>query len=145
MYNMGIQSSGSYFLCVTKLPNVSLQATKMQSMSNTSSVRKAETHVARMIFVMVIAFFIAWGPYAIFSLLTAFSDVQLSIESTIAPSLFAKSSVCYNPVIYFFLNSQVSAFRYVLSFFLFFRCKNMFGPCQTHFPNNEEIIFPTRC
>ncbi|XKL62721.1 hypothetical protein PGB90_002554 [Kerria lacca] len=73
---------------------------------NVRKVKKAETHVATMVFIMVLAFFVTWGPYAVFTLIITFSDIKLSNTFAIAPSLFAKSSVCYNPIIYFFLNSQ---------------------------------------
>ncbi|XP_065212037.1 parapinopsin-like isoform X2 [Planococcus citri] len=82
------------------------QVNKMKLAQNTGVVKKAETHVARMILIMVIAFFIAWGPYAVFSLLIAFTDIEITPLYSMAPSLFAKSSVCYNPIIYFFLNHQ---------------------------------------
>lgn len=82
--------------------------------TSNKGVQKAEKRVSLMIFTMVIAFFVAWGPYAVFSLIVAFTDIKLTAPFLIAPSLFAKSSVCYNPIIYFLLNSQVSAnFLYI--------------------------------
>ncbi len=76
--------------------------------SNANTAGRKEAHVAIMVVVMVAAFFIAWGPYAVFSLIIAFSDIQLSQALQIMPCLFAKSSVCYNPIIYFYFNKQVS-------------------------------------
>lgn len=90
------------------------QANRSMTLVNNTqfTVRKAETHVATMIFIMVLGFGVAWGPYAICSLLISFTKIHLGKTTAIVPSLFAKSSVCYNPIIYFFLNSQVRHFLY---------------------------------
>ena len=48
-------------------------------------------------------FIVAWTPYAIFSFITSFFGVEISLELTTLPSMFAKSSTMYNPIIYFFL------------------------------------------
>ena len=88
-------------------------------------VNKIESRVTSMIFVMIIgkfdkeyklfhetslitfphshekAFLIAWTPYSIFALSEQFGDPEL-ITPTLAvlPALIAKSSICYNPLIY---------------------------------------------
>lgn len=90
-------------------------------------VNKIENRVTSMIFVMIIgelekecgkklfhqteliifphshgkAFLIAWTPYSIFALSEQFGDPEL-ITPTLAvlPALIAKSSICYNPLIY---------------------------------------------
>lgn len=72
-------------------------------------VTKAESRVAMMIAVMIFAFFVAWTPYAVLALLIQFTDIYISPALAIVPALVAKSSICYNPVIYVGLNTQVSA------------------------------------
>ena len=54
--------------------------------------------------VMTVAFLVAWTPYAVVSLISMVGrpDVISDITATI-PAYFAKSSGCYNPIVYFFL------------------------------------------
>ena len=65
---------------------------------------QAERKTARMAFIMAICFVFAWTPYAVVSfntIVTAPRDIS-PLVATI-PSLFAKTSVCFNPIIYFLL------------------------------------------
>jgi len=62
-----------------------------------------------MIGVMIGAFLLAWTPYASFALIVAFGDPSsITPGMAVIPSLLAKSSICYNPIIYVALNTQVS-------------------------------------
>lgn len=62
-----------------------------------------------MVLIMVLAFLFAWTPYAIISLIAQFSDVSLiSPGMSVIPALIAKSSICYNPIIYVGMNTQVT-------------------------------------
>nr|BAQ54830.1 opsin, pteropsin type [Asiagomphus melaenops] len=68
---------------------------------------KAESRVTLMVFVMIVAFLVAWTPYSVLALLVAFGDASLiSPGVAVVPALMAKSSICYNPVIYVGLNTQ---------------------------------------
>uniref|UniRef100_A0AAR2KZ21 G-protein coupled receptors family 1 profile domain-containing protein n=1 Tax=Pygocentrus nattereri TaxID=42514 RepID=A0AAR2KZ21_PYGNA len=70
---------------------------------------EAEMQVARMVVVMVLAFLLTWLPYASFALAVIF-DSNLYINPLIAtvPMYLAKSSTVFNPIIYIFMNRQVS-------------------------------------
>lgn len=75
-----------------------------------------------MVAVMILAFLIAWMPYSVLALLIAFGGVRISPAVSIIPALCAKSSICWNPIIYIGLNTQVllcymiySIFHYVIS------------------------------
>ncbi|CRK91553.1 CLUMA_CG005210, isoform A [Clunio marinus] len=73
-------------------------------------VNKVESKVTNMIFVMILAFFIAWTPYSIFALSEQFGDPDLITPAfAVLPALIAKSSICYNPLIYVGMNSQFRA------------------------------------
>ncbi|CRK94999.1 CLUMA_CG008485, isoform A [Clunio marinus] len=73
-------------------------------------VNKVERRVTTMIFVMIIAFLLAWTPYSIFALSEQFGDPELITPSlAVLPALIAKSSICYNPLIYVGMNSQFRA------------------------------------
>ncbi|KAJ3662448.1 hypothetical protein Zmor_006798 [Zophobas morio] len=70
-------------------------------------VTKAERKVSYMILLMIIAFLTAWSPYAIFALIIQFGNSSgITPGIAVIPSLLAKSSICYNPLIYIGLNVQ---------------------------------------
>ncbi|XP_023231417.1 medium-wave-sensitive opsin 1-like [Centruroides sculpturatus] len=70
---------------------------------------KAEQRVTMMAAAMVVCTLTAWTPYAVVSLMvtTGYSHLIGPIAS-VAPAIFAKTSVIYNPIVYFFLNTQVN-------------------------------------
>nr|CAD7197006.1 unnamed protein product [Timema douglasi] len=71
-------------------------------------VTKAESKVAFMVGAMIVSFLVAWTPYAILALLIAFGDPKIVTPGmAVVPALIAKSSICYNPLIYVGLNTQV--------------------------------------
>ncbi|VVC32480.1 G protein-coupled receptor, rhodopsin-like,GPCR, rhodopsin-like, 7TM [Cinara cedri] len=67
---------------------------------------KAECRVAIMVAMMILAFLTAWMPYSVMALLIAFGGVRISPAVSIIPALCAKSSICWNPIIYIGLNTQ---------------------------------------
>jgi len=69
---------------------------------------KAECRVAIMVAVMILAFLTAWMPYSVLALMIAFGGVHISPVVSIIPALCAKSSICWNPIIYIGLNTQVN-------------------------------------
>lgn len=69
-------------------------------------MNKAESKVTMMVAVMIILFMVAWTPYSIFALMEQFGPgVKPSLA--VLPALLAKSSICYNPIIYVGMNTQV--------------------------------------
>ncbi|KAH1165736.1 hypothetical protein KIL84_023295 [Mauremys mutica] len=69
--------------------------------------RTREQRVLIMVIVMVICFLLCWLPYGIMALIATFGKPGLITPSaSIIPSVLAKSSTVYNPVIYIFLNKQ---------------------------------------
>lgn len=78
-------------------------------MAESGSTAKAEVQVARMVVVMVMAFLLTWLPYAAFAL-TVIIDSNIYINPVIAtiPMYLTKSSTVFNPLIYIFMNRQVS-------------------------------------
>ncbi|XP_060623915.1 vertebrate ancient opsin-like [Anolis sagrei] len=66
-----------------------------------------EQRVLIMVVVMIICFLLCWLPYGIVALIATFGKPGLVTPSaSIIPSVLAKSSTVYNPVIYIFLNKQ---------------------------------------
>nr|QYF06557.1 ciliary opsin [Milnesium tardigradum] len=61
-----------------------------------------------MVVCVIMAFVVAWFPYAIVSLITIFGREDLiTAWAGVIPVIFAKSSICYNPIIYALMNAQV--------------------------------------
>ncbi|XP_011859708.1 PREDICTED: rhodopsin-like isoform X2 [Vollenhovia emeryi] len=67
---------------------------------------RREKKVTRMVYLMILAFLIAWLPYAVLALATQYFNVQPSHTVALLPALFAKSSICYNPIIYAIMTVQ---------------------------------------
>ncbi|XP_043111742.1 opsin-3 [Puntigrus tetrazona] len=73
----------------------------------TIKILRYEKKVAMMFLMMISCFLVCWTPYAVVSMLEAFGRTSV-ISPTVAiiPSLFAKSSTAYNPVIYAFMSRK---------------------------------------
>uniref|UniRef100_A0A182P747 G-protein coupled receptors family 1 profile domain-containing protein n=1 Tax=Anopheles epiroticus TaxID=199890 RepID=A0A182P747_9DIPT len=73
-------------------------------------INRAEQRVTSMVAVMIVAFMVAWTPYAIFALIEQFGPPDLIGPGlAVLPALVAKSSICYNPIIYVGMNTQFRA------------------------------------
>ncbi|EDO30872.1 predicted protein [Nematostella vectensis] len=73
----------------------------------TQETIRAKAKTAKMAFLMVMCFLFAWTPYAVVSLWTTFGDThRIPALLGVLPSLFAKLSSCYNPIIYFFMYTK---------------------------------------
>ncbi|XP_054655084.1 vertebrate ancient long opsin a isoform X1 [Dunckerocampus dactyliophorus] len=94
---------GLIFFCYGKL----LQKLRKVSHGRLASVRKPERQVTRMVVVMIIAFMVAWTPYAVFAILvTAHPTIELDARLASIPAFFSKTAAVYNPIIYVFMNKQ---------------------------------------
>ena len=62
----------------------------------------AQVKIAKQFVLMFAGFIIAWTPYAIMSLMILFFNVKIPLVAREYPSMFAKTAVIYNPIIYFF-------------------------------------------
>ncbi|GFV62087.1 putative RNA-directed DNA polymerase from transposon BS [Trichonephila clavipes] len=72
-----------------------------------SSAAKAEYKVTVMASMMLLCTLTAWTPYAVVSLMVSLGyDYLLGPVSSVSPAIFAKTSVVYNPIVYFFFNTQ---------------------------------------
>ncbi|XP_076831305.1 vertebrate ancient long opsin a [Brachyhypopomus gauderio] len=96
---------GVIIVCYSKLLR------KLRKVSNTHgrlvNARKPERQVSRMVVVMIIAFMVAWTPYALFSIIvTIHPTIYLDPRLAAAPAFFAKTAAVYNPVIYVYMNKQ---------------------------------------
>ncbi|XP_077073812.1 parapinopsin a [Siphateles boraxobius] len=86
---------------------LTLRRVRRLELPERDSTSRAETQVACMVVVMVMAFLLTWLPYAAFAL-SVIVDPDLHIDPLIAtvPMYLAKSSTVFNPIIYIFMNRQ---------------------------------------
>ncbi|XP_070507688.1 vertebrate ancient opsin-like [Chironomus tepperi] len=97
-------------VCVITYSYSRIIKTMKENALRAGRVNKIESKVTRMIAVMIIAFLVAWTPYSIFALTEQFADPDIiSNALAVLPALIAKSSICYNPIIYVISNSQFRA------------------------------------
>lgn len=60
-----------------------------------------------MIIGLTVTYFITWLPYTIVAIICTIGNYRyLSTESVVVPSMFAKSSTVWNPIVYVLLNSR---------------------------------------
>ena len=79
-----------------------------------------EIKVAKVILIKVIFFCAAWTPYVIVILLTQFGnniEKYITPKTTSLPSLFAKTSIVFNALIYTLTQKDCSCYYYNLFFF----------------------------
>ncbi|KYN15098.1 Green-sensitive opsin, partial [Trachymyrmex cornetzi] len=76
---------------------------------------RREKKVTKMVYLMIFAFLIAWLPYAVFALATQYFYVQTSHILAVLPALLAKSSICYNPIIYASMTAQFPTWKKIFS------------------------------
>ncbi|XP_060084046.1 rhodopsin, GQ-coupled-like [Ylistrum balloti] len=70
-----------------------------------ANMLKREVKVIKTMFILVCAFIVSWVPYATISLYAMFNDISLMNPLLyMLPTLFAKASVIWNPIIYMFIN-----------------------------------------
>eukprot|EP00094_Tigriopus_californicus_P011187 TCALIF_10796-PA protein Name:"Similar to Pineal opsin (Petromyzon marinus)" AED:0.10 eAED:0.10 QI:118/0.8/0.83/1/0.8/0.66/6/148/385 len=72
------------------------------------SAQKRENKVTRMVMFMMTSFTICWFPYALMCLYRILIGHTAPLMSAF-PLLFAKSSICWNPIIYILMNNQFNA------------------------------------
>lgn len=81
---------------------------KTQNSVRLNHINRAEKRITWMVAVMIIAFILAWTPYAVFALIKQFGPTDyIGPGMAVLPALIAKSSICYNPIIYVGMNTQV--------------------------------------
>lgn len=95
--------------------NMSIAPPRKPSQASGLQQLRREIRVARMIFLIVAAFVLAWLPYALVTLFAQFAPVAwlpryVTPFTTSLPALFAKLSSVYNPLLYTLTNSECRAY-----------------------------------
>ncbi|XP_046815812.1 parapinopsin-like isoform X2 [Vespa crabro] len=104
---------GFLFILGLVLPVVVIVTSYFAIVTTTIRVKKKagargrrEAKVTKMVALMISTFLIAWSPYAALALAAQYFNVKPSPSVAVLPALLAKSSICYNPIIYAGLNAQ---------------------------------------
>lgn len=96
---------GTIYIEVKKLATNAIQRWGVSTIP-TQQTLKAKAKTIRMSLIMVLAFLFAWTPYAVVALYSSFFSNDISPTASTIPSMFAKSSNFYNPIIYFFMYTK---------------------------------------
>ncbi|CAF1323374.1 unnamed protein product [Adineta steineri] len=93
--------------------NVSKRSSKWGNcLTRTRSRRKQELekHVAKTVIFIIVTFTIAWTPYASVAFISSFfSPTLISPLGGTLPAIFAKSSICFNPLVFILTNSHIQS------------------------------------
>ncbi|XP_060089761.1 pinopsin-like [Heteronotia binoei] len=101
-----------------------------------TSARKREFHVLFMVITTVICYLICWMPYGVIALLATFGRPgSLTPVATIIPSILAKCSTVYNPIIYILMNKQ-----FYKCFLLLFHCQPSSADGETKCQSKVMVI-----
>lgn len=91
-------------------PKVSLPPAQVAAQQQESATtQKAEREVSRMVVVMVGSFCLCYVPYAALAMYMVNNrEHGIDLRLVTVPAFFSKSSCVYNPIIYCFMNKQVT-------------------------------------
>ncbi|NP_001035057.1 pteropsin [Apis mellifera] len=96
------------FTIVSSYAAIVLTLKKVRKRAGASGRREAK--ITKMVALMITAFLLAWSPYAALAIAAQYFNAKPSATVAVLPALLAKSSICYNPIIYAGLNNQFSRF-----------------------------------
>ena len=69
--------------------------------------QKREHKIIRLVLWMNLSFLVCWLPYAIIAL-SYMCGIKVAASVVVIPLMMAKSSACWNPILYIALNRQVN-------------------------------------
>ncbi|KAG9335317.1 hypothetical protein JZ751_005366, partial [Albula glossodonta] len=85
--------------CYTRI----LMAVRGVTKINLKSAQRRENHILLMVVSMVTCYLLCWMPYGVMALVATFGRMGLVTPTTsIVPSILAKSSTVFNPILYFY-------------------------------------------
>ncbi|XP_013161990.1 PREDICTED: parapinopsin-like [Papilio xuthus] len=86
---------------------VNIIRTMRKNSQRLGRVNRAEARATAMVLLMIISFTVSWTPYSLFALMEQFATEGIvSPGAGVIPALVAKSSICYDPLIYVGMNTQ---------------------------------------
>ncbi|XP_043918621.1 opsin-5 [Protopterus annectens] len=95
----------SYIKIIAKVKSTSKEVSHFDARNQNSHV--LEMKLTKVAMLICTGFLVAWIPYAIVSVWSAFGDNEsIPLELTFVPTMLAKSSAMYNPIIYQVMNCK---------------------------------------
>ncbi|XP_071766685.1 opsin-3 [Centroberyx gerrardi] len=86
-----------------------LYAVKQVGRIRRTAARRREFHILFMVIATVVCYLLCWMPYGVVAMMATFGRPGLITPvASVVPSILAKSSTVFNPVIYILMNKQVS-------------------------------------
>ncbi|XP_070543940.1 visual pigment-like receptor peropsin [Ptychodera flava] len=82
----------------------------------TRRISRTQNRLLKMCVIVVILYFVAWIPYAVLSIWTLYFGMDPNIAASVLPSLIAKSSTVYNPIVYVLMHKNVKKAANVILF-----------------------------
>lgn len=109
-----------YYKIYQALRGLSEQALQNWGENNpvTQDTLQAESKMVRITFAITLGFLVAWTPYALVSVVSIINPSLVSDVGASIPGYMAKSSACYNPIIYVFMYQKMRSRLVAI-----FRCK----------------------
>ncbi|KAF3694709.1 Vertebrate ancient opsin [Channa argus] len=92
-----------------------LWAVKQVGKIRKTAARRREYHILFMVLTTAACYMLCWMPYGVVAMMATFGPPGIiSPVASVVPSLLAKSSTVFNPLIYILMNKQVSQRQIVL-------------------------------
>ncbi|XP_061664805.1 uncharacterized protein LOC133494720 isoform X3 [Syngnathoides biaculeatus] len=102
--------------------------------------RRREFHVLFMIIISMFCYLLCWMPYGIVAMMATFGQPGLiSPVASVVPSILAKSSTVFNPVIYILMNKQFHR-----CFLILLHCRHQLTDNSHSVPSRTTVVHLTR-
>ncbi|KAI4892630.1 hypothetical protein NFI96_034104 [Prochilodus magdalenae] len=113
-----------------------LYAVKQVGRFRKTAARRREYHILFMVITTVVCYLVCWMPYGVVAMAATFGRPGLITPVlSVVPSLLAKSSTVFNPIIYILLNKQ-----FYRCFLILFHCKHSSQENGHSMPSRTMVI-----
>ncbi|XP_066518848.1 teleost multiple tissue opsin 2a [Hoplias malabaricus] len=113
-----------------------LYAVKQVGRFRKTAARRREYHILFMVITTVVCYLVCWMPYGVVAMTATFGRPGLITPVvSVVPSLLAKSSTVFNPIIYILMNKQ-----FYRCFLILFQCKSSSQENGHSMPSRTTVI-----
>ncbi|XP_076021994.1 teleost multiple tissue opsin 2a [Genypterus blacodes] len=114
-----------------------LYAVKQVGRIRRTGARRREFHILFMVVTTVACYLLCWMPYGVVAMMATFGQPGLITPvAAVVPSILAKSSTVFNPIIYILMNKQ-----FYRCFLILFHCKHRLSENgHSSMPSNKTIV-----
>ncbi|XP_077370448.1 opsin-3-like isoform X2 [Festucalex cinctus] len=98
--------------------------------------RRRELRILFMVVITVVCFLLCWMPYGVVAMMATFGQPGLvSPAASVVPSILAKSSTVFNPVIYIMMNK-----KFLRCFLILFHCRHQLTENRRSVPTGTTTV-----